>query len=425
MNKFLMGLLVLLSTQAYLTTNTMHQDGAKEDIQSTGIDDQESFKEYFSKVDQLKNLIFKQFVIALKKRGLDKAEIRAISYAIKTTLDKKSNRYDYSNQVAKVIMTVIDQIIPMNGKLEGSRKLLAQEFINIILEIERERFSNFFEQSAKMLEGESAKLFQDKIDKFSEEIASQNNICLPDTNTLLFLKLLLESMGGNDSEANDFIESLSKTEIILITSLPNELILLILTYKIDQIIKQWIFKNDAICIGKALKKALLFIKTITSSCKKLYIFKPNLIAYLKNYFDRILINDALFQACFNKTMDLPFILLSSEKLNLTIPHGYADFAVEASGSNNVALLKLLFEHGADYDEKNKKGNTPLIEAIIWRKLDSIKFLLEVGASPYATDSENTTPLIVNQDHLCSDEEQYTAINKLLKDKIAELESSTN
>ena len=64
---------------------------------------------------------------------------------------------------------------------------------------------------------------------------------------------------------------------------------------------------------------------------------------------------------------------------------------QAAKSGKVNVLKDLLAKGADKNEKNNKGQTPLIVAVIERHLNVVRCLLEEGAEKDEADTKGTTP----------------------------------
>jgi ankyrin repeat protein len=68
---------------------------------------------------------------------------------------------------------------------------------------------------------------------------------------------------------------------------------------------------------------------------------------------------------------------------------------------NLEAVQLLLEHGANFNMRNEKGQTPLHKTLIEMKdgfedryFDSIRFLLDHGADVDAPDNDKLTPLHV-------------------------------
>jgi len=59
---------------------------------------------------------------------------------------------------------------------------------------------------------------------------------------------------------------------------------------------------------------------------------------------------------------------------------------------HLEVVKLLLEHGADPNVKNRDGKTPLHNAASEGHLEVVKLLLERGADPNVKDDDGNTPL---------------------------------
>jgi ankyrin repeat protein len=61
-------------------------------------------------------------------------------------------------------------------------------------------------------------------------------------------------------------------------------------------------------------------------------------------------------------------------------------------SNNLEQLKLLVSSGLDPDLKNTKGNTLLAMAILFKQINIINYLIDIGANLYSTNNEGKSIL---------------------------------
>ena len=68
--------------------------------------------------------------------------------------------------------------------------------------------------------------------------------------------------------------------------------------------------------------------------------------------------------------------------------------VEASRSNNVKLVRLLLEIGADINRANSAGETPLYVASEMSNVEMVRILLEKGADINKAESNGQTPLMI-------------------------------
>ena len=55
--------------------------------------------------------------------------------------------------------------------------------------------------------------------------------------------------------------------------------------------------------------------------------------------------------------------------------------VKAASVNNTEEIKRLIAKGADVNGQNKYGMTPLLTAVSYSRVESVKLLLELGADP--------------------------------------------
>lgn len=86
---------------------------------------------------------------------------------------------------------------------------------------------------------------------------------------------------------------------------------------------------------------------------------------------------------------------------------------EAIQANDLSSLENLIKNGVDLNQKLKNGNPPLIEAILWERVEIVKLLLEKGANQECVDasgvsakelSEEASEEIYNIFHPKSDDE---------------------
>ena len=54
------------------------------------------------------------------------------------------------------------------------------------------------------------------------------------------------------------------------------------------------------------------------------------------------------------------------------------------------ILKLLLDHGANFDEKRNDGRTPIHQAADRGRDDTVKILLSAGADPCIADNDGRT-----------------------------------
>ncbi|MBK5199226.1 MAG: quinoprotein dehydrogenase-associated putative ABC transporter substrate-binding protein [Methyloceanibacter sp.] len=101
----------------------------------------------------------------------------------------------------------------------------------------------------------------------------------------------------------------------------------------------------------------------------------------------------------------PDQVVTKEKLEGWLAEG-ADITQELSNAvvaNDLDRVKFLVSKGADVNQPDNQGWTPLLSAARQRHDDMVKVLLELGADPNLAKSDGTTPLIAaaNRDHVPS------------------------
>ena len=73
-------------------------------------------------------------------------------------------------------------------------------------------------------------------------------------------------------------------------------------------------------------------------------------------------------------------------------HNHAILLPTASLSGNAAVARVLIEYGANVNQMNAAGQTPLILAAVGGHDELTKVLLEAGADPRTTNSHGQTAL---------------------------------
>lgn len=64
------------------------------------------------------------------------------------------------------------------------------------------------------------------------------------------------------------------------------------------------------------------------------------------------------------------------------------------GTRTLAMARVLLEHGADPNARNRFGASPLLECVKHKKVDFVKLLLEFGADPALKNLEGMSPQIM-------------------------------
>ncbi|MFH2001228.1 MAG: ankyrin repeat domain-containing protein [Planctomycetota bacterium] len=93
------------------------------------------------------------------------------------------------------------------------------------------------------------------------------------------------------------------------------------------------------------------------------------------------LTNAAFSA--GSTDIIKFLLSKGAQINVTAPEGVENFLTPLHGAirgNNLDAFKLLVENGADIDEPDSKGNTPLIMAIARSNEGIVEYLLSQGCA---------------------------------------------
>ncbi len=72
----------------------------------------------------------------------------------------------------------------------------------------------------------------------------------------------------------------------------------------------------------------------------------------------------------------------------------ADALIDAAGAGDIAKVQNLLQQGADVNEKNKNGFSPLILACLFGKSDVAKVLLDKGANVNIQDDGGMAPIIL-------------------------------
>jgi uncharacterized protein len=89
---------------------------------------------------------------------------------------------------------------------------------------------------------------------------------------------------------------------------------------------------------------------------------------------------------------------------------------EAIQANDLDSLKNLIDIGIDLNQLLKNGNPPLIEAILWERVEIVKLLLEKGANRECVDAAGVTAKELAED---ASEEIYNIFHPNAGDELNE------
>ena len=79
--------------------------------------------------------------------------------------------------------------------------------------------------------------------------------------------------------------------------------------------------------------------------------------------------------------------ISPDQINNIKNNGWNSFQL-ACAFSSFDIVKLLVENGADYNKKNAFGDTPLYIAIVYKKMDIIKYLFTLDNLDYYSKNKN-------------------------------------
>jgi len=79
-------------------------------------------------------------------------------------------------------------------------------------------------------------------------------------------------------------------------------------------------------------------------------------------------------------------------VDLPDPNDNNTALMTASVKGHITVVKLLLDHGADVNSRDKRGNTPLHRSIMSKKSFIVPVLLAAGADPNAADIFGETPV---------------------------------
>lgn len=99
--------------------------------------------------------------------------------------------------------------------------------------------------------------------------------------------------------------------------------------------------------------------------------------------------DMMYQSLFGKSEDVAALIEKGGRVQATNDKGESALSVAAKRSNREGLevLKVLLAGGADVDQRDKNGETPLFHAARAGNIVAVKLLLEAGTHYYWTNKD--------------------------------------
>jgi len=106
---------------------------------------------------------------------------------------------------------------------------------------------------------------------------------------------------------------------------------------------------------------------------------------------RVYPRSQLFMAVFNGDTDMARLLLhaGADPNRVERSAGESAFLV-AVNSQNMAIVRVFLQNGADVNSRGREGWTPLIVAAALGNADLVRLLLAAGADPRARDNKDRT-----------------------------------
>lgn len=113
----------------------------------------------------------------------------------------------------------------------------------------------------------------------------------------------------------------------------------------------------------------------------------------------IQVDDRLFQAVLSENIALvEEIINSGANVSPWVPGGYVSLLSMAVNMDDVAIARLLLEHGAEVESRNSEGETLLVRAVAMGNTEMVSLLLEYGAEPSECDSDGVDLLSIAGDN---------------------------
>ena len=127
---------------------------------------------------------------------------------------------------------------------------------------------------------------------------------------------------------------------------------------------------------------------------KQYLSPNNSLQQDTDAFGNTLLHLAVQLGAHNVVTDLLEGGFNPKVPNTNGQHAICQLALAKTASEEVLLsiADNLLAHGADLDQRDHKGRTPLHFACLWKNIRVIKLFLQLGATPNSLDEDGNTPL---------------------------------
>lgn len=140
----------------------------------------------------------------------------------------------------------------------------------------------------------------------------------------------------------------------------------------------------------------------------LFAYAPPLFAQTHSLDDEL-----IYRINFGSSEDVRVLLEKGANPNTKTTHSESALlvAMERSDAETTEMARLLVEKGADIEEPDKAGNTPIVSAIRYKEPKVVKILLAKGADYRVRTSENMS--LIDYAKRFGDAESVQAIQELL------------
>lgn len=110
---------------------------------------------------------------------------------------------------------------------------------------------------------------------------------------------------------------------------------------------------------------------------------------------------ALHNACSNNNIDIVKILINSgANVNIGIKYANTPIHVAAKYATDPQIFDMLFFHGADIEFRDQNGKTPLISACASKNYNGVSRLISYGCDLDTQDNEGHTALMIASRNGC-------------------------